>query len=532
MLVSRGLVGPDPVAAAGSALKQSGLRAEKEQVPTNLVRRPARPRGETGSPLTVLPFALIAFLVIGALGLTDLKRPGALFLALALTCGLLAVQLLAPWRRLPRGAQDVPALAFYVVIVLLRDAGGGSGAGVGPLALLPVCWLAMYGGRTSMRLSLVATGAIFIAPWMLIGGSAYPPEDLRRGVTLMLVSILIGISVQSLVEKLHAQRATSLQAAEQTAGLAEQLAAVARVRHSMQVNQDPRQAICEGARDLTGAAVSFLLEPRDEQTLERTAGVGFELTPVILPMDPARSAGADCLLSGRRLFISDARTDSRIPQLLRAQVDASSLLYEPVVRRGKVMAVLVVGWRAVTDPSDAALEAMSLMAIEAAVSLEQADLLNTVQQLARTDQLTGAQNRRAFDELLPHVLKGATAAAPLCIALLDVDHFKAFNDTFGHPAGDRFLQNATVAWTLQLRGTDIIARFGGEEFAVVLPDCQLRDAVAVLDKLRRSTPTDQTISIGIAQWDGAESQQALLQRADTALYQAKADGRDRLHCAA
>jgi diguanylate cyclase (GGDEF)-like protein len=300
----------------------------------------------------------------------------------------------------------------------------------------------------------------------------------------------------------------------------------------MQVNQDPRQAICEGARDLTGAAVSFLLEPRDEQTLERTAGVGFELTPVILPMDPARSAGADCLLSGRRLFISDARTDSRIPQLLRAQVDASSLLYEPVVRRGKVMAVLVVGWRAVTDPSDAALEAMSLMAIEAAVSLEQADLLNTVQQLARTDQLTGAQNRRAFDELLPHVLKGATAAAPLCIALLDVDHFKAFNDTFGHPAGDRFLQNATVAWTLQLRGTDIIARFGGEEFAVVLPDCQLRDAVAVLDKLRRSTPTDQTISIGIAQWDGAESQQALLQRADTALYQAKADGRDRLHCAA
>jgi diguanylate cyclase (GGDEF)-like protein len=503
-----------------------------EHVPTSVVRDSARPRGETGSPLNVLPFALIAFLVIGTLALTDLQRPGALVLALALTCLLLIAQLFVPWRRLPASAQDVPAVAFFVVIVLLREAGGGTGAGVGPLALLPVCWLAMYGGRIAMRISLVATGAIFIAPRLLVGGAAYPPEDLRRGVTLMLVAGLIGISVQSLVEKLHAQRAASVIAAEQTAGLAEQLAAVARVRHSMQVNQDPRQAICEGARDLTGAAVGFLLEPRDKQTLERTAGVGFEVTPVTLPMDPARSAGADCLLSGRRLFIADAHNDARIPQLLQSQVDASSLLYEPVVRRGQVVAVLAVGWREVTVASDAALEAMSLMAVEAAVSLEQADLLNTVQQLARTDQLTGVQNRRAFDELIPYVLEGATAAAPLCIALLDVDHFKIFNDTFGHPAGDRFLQNAAQAWALQLRGTDVIARFGGEEFAVVLPDCFLRDAAAVLDKLRRSTPTDQTISIGIAQWDGRESQQALLQRADTALYQAKADGRNRLHCAA
>jgi diguanylate cyclase (GGDEF)-like protein len=497
-----------------------------------VVRHSARPRGETGSPLKALPFGLIAFGVIGALALTDLHRPSALLLAIAISCLIVVAQLLVPWQRLPPSAQDVPALTFYVVIVLLREAGSGSGAGVGPLALLPVCWLAMYGGRTAMRISLVATGAIFIAPRLLVGGAAYPAEDLRRGVTLMLVGGLIGISVQSLVEKLHAQRAASVQAAEQTAGLAEQLAAVARVRHSMQVNQDPRQAICEGARDLTGAAVGFLLEPRDEQTLARTAGVGFELTPVTLPMDPTRSAAADCLLSGRRLFIADARTDSRIPQLLRSQVDASSLLYEPVVRRGQIVAVLVVGWREVTVPSDAALEAMSLMAVEAAVSLEQADLLTTVQQLARTDQLTGVQNRRAFDELLPHVLQSATAAAPLCIALLDVDHFKIFNDTFGHPAGDRFLQNATLAWAIQLRGTDIIARFGGEEFAVLLPDCHLLDAVAVLDKLRSNTPTDQTISIGIAQWDGRESQQALLQRADTALYQAKADGRNRLHCAA
>ena len=411
---------------------------------------------------------------------------------------------------------------------------------MGTLALLPVVWLAMHGGRTALRLSLVATGAVFIVPALLVGGDAYPSADIRRGVTLMLVASLIGISVQRLVGTLHAQQmasqaqqVASAKAAEETAVLAEQLAAVARVRHSMQVNQDPREVICQGARDLTGATVSFLLEPRDDHTLLRTAGVGFQQTVVVtLPMDPARSAAADCLLSGRRLFIGDARTDPRIPDALRQQVGAETLLYEPVVRRGHVVAVLVVGWRQSTVPSEPALAAVSLMAVEAAVALEQADLLETVQKLARTDQLTGVPNRRAFDELLPKVLQSATPTAPMCVALLDLDYFKRFNDAFGHPAGDRFLQNAAHSWALQLRGTDIIARFGGEEFAVVLPDCNLHDATTVLDKLRSNTPADQTVSIGIAEWDGQENQQALMQRVDTALYQAKADGRNRLHCAA
>lgn len=482
--------------------------------------------------MRALPFAVIALGGIGPLAVTDLQRPGALLLALAVSGVLVVGVLLVPWRRLPPGARDVPPLAFFVVVVLLREAGGGSGSGVGPLALLPVCWLAMYGGRTGLRLSLVAMGAIFIGPWLLLGGSAYPAADLRRGFTFMLVAALIGISVQSLVGSLQAQRAASARAAEETAALAEQLAAVARVRHSMQVTQDPRDVICQGAKDLTGAAVGFLLEPRDAHSLVLSAGAGFELTDVTLPMDPARSAAADCLLSGRRLVIADSRTHPRITDVLRAQVDAVSLLYEPVVRRGQVVAVLVVGWRQATVPGEAALAAVSLMAVEAAVALEQADLLNTVQQLARTDQLTSVPNRRAFDELLPNVLHSATSAAPMCVALLDLDHFKIYNDSFGHPAGDRFLQNATRAWALQLRGTDILARYGGEEFAVVLPDCDLHDAVSVLDKLRNITPANQTVSIGIAQWDGQENQQALMQRVDTALYQAKAAGRNRLHCAA
>jgi diguanylate cyclase (GGDEF)-like protein len=518
--------------AASAVLKHDHGDAEKHHVPTYVHLGATGTRGDAGSPLRALLFALVAVACISPLVVTDLHSPRALVLAAAVTAiiGLSAV--LIPWRRLPPAARDVLPFGFFVVLILLREAGGGSGSGIGPLTLLPVCWLALHGGRTALRLSLLATGAVFIGPWLLVGGVAYPGTDLRRGIATMLVAGLIGISVQTLVATLQAQKAASIRAAHETANLAEQLAAVARVRHSMQVNQDPREVLCQGARDLTGAAVGFLLEPRDEHSLERTAGVGFEATAVTVPMDPARSAAADCLLSGQRIFIADASTDPRIPDDLRSQVDAVSLLYEPVVRRGQIVAVLVVGWRQATVPDDSALAAVNLMAVEAAVALEQADLLVTVQQLARTDQLTDIPNRRAFDELLPSVLAIATEKSPMCVALLDLDHFKVYNDTFGHPAGDDFLQVATRSWARQLRGTDIIARLGGEEFAVVLPDCDVGDAASVLDKLRSNTPADQTVSIGIAQWDGQESQRALMQRVDAALYQAKADGRNRLHCAA
>jgi diguanylate cyclase (GGDEF)-like protein len=197
-----------------------------------------------------------------------------------------------------------------------------------------------------------------------------------------------------------------------------------------------------------------------------------------------------------------------------------------------VVAVLLVGWAATVELGDDTAAAISLMAMEASVALEQAELLRSVHDLARTDQLTGGPNRRAFDEMLPEVLNDASSTSPVCVALLDLDHFKKYNDAHGHPGGDRLLQQATKAWTRQLKGTDVLARYGGEEFVVVLRNCLIENAVVVLDKLRDATPYDQTVSIGIAQWDGNESQQALIQRADEALYRAKSAGRNRLYCAA
>jgi diguanylate cyclase (GGDEF)-like protein len=114
------------------------------------------------------------------------------------------------------------------------------------------------------------------------------------------------------------------------------------------------------------------------------------------------------------------------------------------------------------------------------------------------------------------------------LALLDLDHFKRFNDAYGHQAGDRLLKRATTAWQTLLRSTDLLARYGGEEFAVLLPGVPLASGVEVVDRLRQITPGPQTFSAGVACWDGSETSDQFMARADQALYQAKHAGRNQV----
>ena len=156
-------------------------------------------------------------------------------------------------------------------------------------------------------------------------------------------------------------------------------------------------------------------------------------------------------------------------------------------------------------------------------------LYREVGRLARTDSLTGVPNRRAWDEELPRELaRAAWSGQPMCVALPDLDHFKQYNDRHGHQAGDRFLKEAAAAWQAVVRKTDMVTRYGGEEFAILLPDCDLEDAMEIADRLRTAQP-EGTCSLGIAQWDGREDVTALVARADRALYAAKEAGRDRIH---
>jgi diguanylate cyclase (GGDEF)-like protein/PAS domain S-box-containing protein len=161
------------------------------------------------------------------------------------------------------------------------------------------------------------------------------------------------------------------------------------------------------------------------------------------------------------------------------------------------------------------------------VEAERETLLERVESLARSDALTGLPNRRALDEQLPREMARARRGeSDLCLAIVDLDRFKAYNDSHGHLAGDTLLRECAIAWDTALRAADLLVRFGGEEFLVVIPDTPLDQAENIIERLRAATPGEQTCSAGIAVWDGVESIDELVARADSALYVAKAGGRD------
>ena len=153
--------------------------------------------------------------------------------------------------------------------------------------------------------------------------------------------------------------------------------------------------------------------------------------------------------------------------------------------------------------------------------------------LAHTDALTGIANRRTWDLAVPLALAAAArSGAPVTVGILDLDRFKDFNDLHGHQAGDLLLKEATSAWKSLLRPEDLLVRYGGEEFCVLMAGSAMAAAAEVVERLRTAMPGEQTFSAGLAQWDGVETAEQLLSRADEALYEAKHSGRDQVVTAA
>lgn len=155
--------------------------------------------------------------------------------------------------------------------------------------------------------------------------------------------------------------------------------------------------------------------------------------------------------------------------------------------------------------------------------------------LSVTDALTQVGNHRAFQEHLhAQISLAARKGIPLCLMLIDVDHFKQYNDTYGHPQGDMVLREVARLLTENTRTYDFVARYGGEEFAVILPDTDIETATAVAERVRRVIecypfPNRQvTISVGLASWRAGVDSNTLIQEADEALYEAKRSGRNRV----
>jgi diguanylate cyclase len=168
--------------------------------------------------------------------------------------------------------------------------------------------------------------------------------------------------------------------------------------------------------------------------------------------------------------------------------------------------------------------------------------LESVRRESLTDPLTGIANRKAFDIAFKERIQiAAEAKEPLSLAMCDIDHFKKFNDTWGHQTGDQVLKLVASCLAENVKGRDTAARFGGEEFAIILPDTPLNGAMGLANKIRYHVESKKlikkstgdilgtiTISMGVAQLAHAESAEDLIHRADACLYAAKRTGRNRV----
>jgi len=306
------------------------------------------------------------------------------------------------------------------------------------------------------------------------------------------------------------------------------LRAVARVAHELAMAQDVRAVVCAAALDVAGATASFVWEPNGRDELEVTAWAGAEPPVMTLPLSqPEPSGTLRAYHTASRLLVEDARNDPRISRHLAHIAGAESVLFEPIIRRGATVGVILVVWdHPIGVNRRRAVEAVGLLASEAAIAFEREELVRALEELARVDPLTGVANRRTWNEYVPAALdENARHERPCAAAVLDLDHFKTYNDSNGHQAGDELLQTLAQHWQAHLRPGDLLARYGGEEFVVLLPGCDRAGALQVLERLARSVPARQTCSIGYAVWDGRESSDSLVRRADLALYEAKAAGR-------
>ncbi len=247
------------------------------------------------------------------------------------------------------------------------------------------------------------------------------------------------------------------------------------------------------------------------------------------------------LSSGEPLLIDDIETDKRFGRQNHERYYTSSCISAPLLVDSEPRGVINVNNKRSHERFDADdLALLEAIAGHAATALHNAGRFEDVLTQARCDGLTGLANHGHFwASLETEFSRSQRHGRPLSVAMIDIDHFKAYNDEFGHLEGDRTLVAVAAALVSNSRSHDLVARYGGEEFSVILPETTREGAVHFAEKTREllessslgsNDEADITISVGVASYpDDGSSASDVVSRADDRLYRAKSDGRNRVY---
>jgi diguanylate cyclase (GGDEF)-like protein len=379
-----------------------------------------------------------------------------------------------------------------------------------------------------------------------------PLRHLQRDAALflalgLLVAVLIGFtSVRSVTAPIGKLREAALAV---TTGALETAVEV----HSRDELGELAKAfntMTRGLREREGLKLTLALSETLElhEVLERLLDslgrtVRYDQAAVLIKtrdgLDVIVSRGSRGKDEAQRIIPSASHVDKAIRTLQPALNEGRQMLALPLLQRGAVIGVVTLDSKLPYD-EETKLLAYSLTQ-PAAMAVENARLFDEVQRLATLDGLTGINNRRHFMELALLAFENARRfGQPLSAMMLDVDHFKSINDRYGHHVGDQVLRAMAERCKAALRSVDVLGRYGGEEFAIVLPGTPAHQAATVLaERIRKRVsddpiPTDAgpvrcTISVGVASVEvSTRDPGELFQRADAALYEAKQGGRNRV----
>jgi diguanylate cyclase (GGDEF)-like protein/PAS domain S-box-containing protein len=328
----------------------------------------------------------------------------------------------------------------------------------------------------------------------------------------------------------HLQDVTERRLAEDELRLSrESMVAAVDIAQATQGGQDPRPVVLRHLRRLANASFVSLTEPLGTDRMVVTAVDG-ELDLVGLSMDlDDPSVTNHVWRTGEAVFASQVATHPLVtPQLLR-ESGAASLMWQPVGVSEDRLAVLSIAW---DDPmpgvDTAGRAAVEAVAAEAGAALVGERMRKDLERSTVTDTLTGLLNRRGWDTEVTRLQQHADrTGTPFTLALVDLDHFKQYNDSRGHLAGDDALRSFAERCRSALRAVDVMARWGGEEFTVALQGTSGGSARVAIERLRACAPPGLTCSVGFVEMTLGDSVPAGLAMADEALYEAKRTGRDR-----